>query len=976
MAENTLTALSWSSPKTLTQLTEEEKKAKQNQNNTLAALDTGTTAGTYNDAFAQTNYGTGQPPQGQNNNTDVFGGLPNTLISSYMNTLQSMLNGSAQDSANLQASQATGRAIKQLRANAANANVGAAGQGAAIANKSATENTIAGLVSDQTLQSEADKQATKERGLTAVNTLAGLSQNQQQINNQNSQYYAGLQSQEKIAASQLASQEKIASSQLNLDQAKLTETARQFNISTEQANKQFYDTLKKNYAELSQQDKQFLASLGLDQAKFEEAKKQNAEANALAWAQLKSTEQVALKQIGVDEAKLVETARQFNISTEQANKQFYDTLKKNYAELSQQDKQFLASLGLDQAKFEEAKKQNAEANALAWAQLKSTEQVALKQIGVDEAKLAETARQFNISTEQTMQQFKDTLKKEYDAMSQQDKQFLASLGLDQAKFEEAKKQNAEANALAWAQLKSTEQVALKQIGVDEAKLAETARQFNISTEQTMQQFKDTLKKEYDAMSQQDKQFLASLGLDQAKFEESKKQWQEEFGLQTKISTADLDLREKELAQNASQFESKLAWEKSQFAQNLTEAEKNRIWEATQTDKSLAAQKEIALMQNNTELYKTQVQEKLTREGWTVEAAQKQADRDVQLTIANMEIALQREIEKGRITLEEKQMVQQASQFASQLEWEKSQFAQTLTEAERQRVWTTSENIRSEAARANENSLDRQLQREISNNNLSFQEKELAQQALQFKSQMDFNKSELAANLSEAEKDRIWKSAEAAQSRAHELQMQQIENAFAEKGYNFQMLMSALESLPEEQAADVLKSVAIDAGITHTVKDADGNPMKDEDGNYITVPGLEDYASYYKQKTGDFLKDWTPTQSMTADQANTLLKTYDTFAKENPDMFVQDQNIENVQLNDWTTDGSNRWILNSNAKEFVKNNTGKLYKASNGRLYVVVGVSESKDRKSKAAIVFKDVVSGTTVKICKTAGNGGSSFPAN
>ena len=49
--------------------------------------------------------------------------------------------------------------------------------------------------------------------------------------------------------------------------------------------------------------------------------------------------------------------------------------------------------------------------------------------------------------------------------------------------------------------------------------------------------------------------------------------------------------------------------------------------------------------------------------------------------------------------------------------------------------------------------------------LSQQDKTLAQSALQFNSQLDFNKSELAANLSEAEKNRIWQAAESSKAQA-------------------------------------------------------------------------------------------------------------------------------------------------------------------------------------------------------------------
>lgn len=616
-------------------------------------------------------------------------------------------------------------------------------------------------------------------------------------------------------------------------------------------------------------------------------------------------------------------------------------------------------------------------NVLQGEQVDITKKQAEAGIALDQAKLAETARQFNVSTDQVNQQFRDTLAKDYAQLTLAEKQFLATLGLDQAKFEESKAQFQQNIALENQRLASNEKIATAQLGLDSQKLAETARQFNISTQQAADQFTTKLKFDYDSLSQQDKQFMSSIGLDREKFIESQNQWKSEFGLKAQISTKDLELREQEIAQNASQFTSKLEWEKSQFAQGLSEAERNRIWEASQTDKQLAAQEKIALMQTDLERWKTNETTKLTQMGWTQEAAQNQLNRESALTLANLEAATNKAIADGRISIEEKQLLQQASQFASQQEWEKSQFAQNIAEADKQRIWTTKERVASEANQSVENSLDRQLQKEISSNQLSFQEKELAQQALQFTSQLDFNKSELAANLSEADKNRIWKTSERVANNLHQAQLVQVEQAFAEKGYNFNALMSSLEGLPAEQAASVFKQVAANSGISYVVTDAEGKPLKDPNtGDVITAPGLQDYSAQFKTQAIDALKGYKTGSTLPADQANSVLKSYDTLAKENPDSFVQDQTIENLQLNDWTKDGRNRWVLNANAKNFVAENKGKLYQSSNGRLYEVVGTSESSSRGSTASIVFRDVVSGSLINISKTAGNGANrGFPS-
>jgi AraC-like DNA-binding protein len=350
-------------------------------------------------------------------------------------SLKGMLSGNAYAPYEQQSQEKLARAAQNLRTSVGSSYANKMNQGSANKAMNQADQNIFSSIADTNLNLATEKQAMKERGITAALDV-GKAQDSKRL----SDLQAGMQAeaaygytdsfgnivrgvnansdkQVDIAEKQANTAEKVATANIEIDQAKLAETARQFNISTDQAQRQFNETLKKDYAQLSSQEKQFLQSLGLDQAKFEESKKQ------------------FTTTISLDKAKLDETARQFNISSDQANKQFYDSLTKDYAALSQNDKQFLSSLGLDQAKFEEIKKQNENQNNLAWSQLKSSEQIALKQIGVDESKLAETARQFNISTEQAATQFKDTMRYNYEELSTKDRQFLQSLGLDQSKFE-------------------------------------------------------------------------------------------------------------------------------------------------------------------------------------------------------------------------------------------------------------------------------------------------------------------------------------------------------------------------------------------------------------------------------------------------------------------------------------------------------------------------------------------------------------
>jgi hypothetical protein len=60
--------------------------------------------------------------------------------------------------------------------------------------------------------------------------------------------------------------------------------------------------------------------------------------------------------------------------------------------------------------------------------------------------------------------------------------------------------------------------------------------------------------------------------------------------------------------------------------------------------------------------------------------------------ASLDRQLTREVEAGKLTLEEARITQQAMQFDDELEFRQSELAATLTEAEKSRIWESTENI--------------------------------------------------------------------------------------------------------------------------------------------------------------------------------------------------------------------------------------------------------------------------------------------
>lgn len=527
------------------------------------------------------------------------------------------------------------------------------------------------------------------------------------------------------------------------------------------------------------------------------------------------------------------------------------------------------------------------------------------------------------------------------------------------------------------QTQAQKDIAANALGLDTAKLAESARQFNISTEQASKQFSESLNRDYAELSQADKQFLSSLGFDQAKFEESKKQFQQSLEQEGRLTMAQLGVQEKQIAEGARQFNSRLEFDNSELTANLSEAEKNRVWQALQNDKASINAKEIATMQNDTERWKTDQATALTEKGWTVEQAENALNRTLQQTLQNKDIALQREIETGRITEAQAARIQQADQFTDELEWNKEATRLGITAEEAARAWQSKENIANRAFTATESSLDRQLNKEVASGMVQRNDgtwvettemQQILNQASQFKDELDWQKTAKDLDLDEVSTARVWQASEAAKDRVHQANLQQIENEFIAKGWNFQALMSSIDALPEEQVADVLSEVAASSGIRYPATNPDGTDKVDADGNTIMVPGLKTYTPVFSESDQSAIyHNIAKGNTITESDAKIISSDFSKLVKDGK--AISDNSIENTNLVSWTTSGMNRWAPSDAATQWTAANAGKIYKASNGKYYTVVGISSPKDRGSMGGIIFKDLVGGQEFKLTR-----GAKFP--
>jgi hypothetical protein len=253
------------------------------------------------------------------------------------------------------------------------------------------------------------------------------------------------------------------------------------------------------------------------------------------------------------------------------------------------------------------------------------------------------------------------------------------------------------------------------------------------------------------------------------------------------------------------------------------------------------------MQDGTDRWKTDRAEALTKAGWDNENAQRQADREQTAMLAEKDASLQRELESGRITLEEKKLAQEAFNFSTEMDFKKWCEQNNIDEAAAQRAWVTSERVASEAHKSYESSLDRILTKEIEQGRLNLEDLKLQQDAMQFSDKLQFDEWAKRQDISSEKAAQIWATNERIATEKHRLNMQEIEGKLAEKGIKMTSLMSYLEGLDADQAGDVMEQFAKDVGISYVVKDAEGKPVYNEDGTVKTEAGLQPFTGTTEDK---------------------------------------------------------------------------------------------------------------------------------
>jgi hypothetical protein len=407
------------------------------------------------------------------------------------------------------------------------------------------------------------------------------------------------------------------------------------------------------------------------------------------------------------------------------------------------------------------------------------------------------------------------------------------------------------------------------------------------------------------------------------------------------------------------------------------------------------QGEIAASANKMEEWKTLRAEELTKQGWTHDEAMAQADREWQSGEKGLDRELNWAVAQGEIKMEEKKLVENARQFNTQQDFNKWALEQGWNQDAIDRAWKTSERIASQEFTATEATLDRQLQKDIADGNITVEMAKLAQQASQFNTQLEWEKEATRLGLDMETAKMAWQTSENNIGRAFTLQMATVQHQFDIQGISLTAVMSYIQDMDPIQAATILNDLAIDAGLTYT--DDNGNevagirPIVQRQqgtgavgtfagldlqtiGNLGTMLGINTYggqptaqqASDIETAINTAATAYQAGQPITGTQAKVLVEA--TRAGLNTGVQLATALPANNVVSRVGEGGAGyqRWALSAEAKTWAEQNQGGLYVSPTGAVYKVVGSWDPPDemshRNEAGYITFQDMDSGKTYNL--------------
>jgi len=241
------------------------------------------------------------------------------------------------------------------------------------------------------------------------------------------------------------------------------------------------------------------------------------------------------------------------------------------------------------------------------------------------------------------------------------------------------------------------------------------------------------------------------------------------------------------------------------------------------------------------------------------AAQEQRDeaertRTFQSGQAEMDRQLSRDVEQGRLTMQEKDMALQATQFTSKQEFDTWSTQQGFTAQERDNAWNAAQATQEQQVKRDEANVDRQLTLQVEQGKISQQDKQMAMDAAKFTSQQQYDTWATQQGLTAQERQNAWDAAKQTSTQQFEQTERQATQAFDTALTSMKNDFETGRMNLEDQIADknkldvALSDAAFKLGAMGTATQVEIDKMSDlEKASYLAGQSGMGYEQYSQDR---------------------------------------------------------------------------------------------------------------------------------
>ena len=294
--------------------------------------------------------------------------------------------------------------------------------------------------------------------------------------------------------------------------------------------------------------------------------------------------------------------------------------------------------------------------------------------------------------------------------------------------------------------------------------------------------------------------------------------------------------------------------------------------------------------------------------------------------------LQREIEAGRMTLEEKRLAQEASQFTDKLEFDKYALEKGLEQKDIDRIWNSKENA-----------LDRAW-----NMQLQEMQNEFNMTAMEFQSLM-----QNLQNMAPEQAGQVLKQLAVDSGITHELRITGNEiHDLLDQGGGIQSLLDM--GIDEETANSMLND--------YNEKSMPGNRVYS-----LTIPGLKNFNEFQQgmQKISSQLESIQGKLDANKQLTPEEYQIYKEHGTHTPMPFQDDVLYEYTYDARGSNDGKRAWRFKDDIWNWLNENKGSVFQGNDGEIYRIESFWEpgtsSDDKLKKAYVTIKNLGTGELTK---------------